>query len=222
MNEVVSEQMESRLRELGSRERFEFPSDVVPDSFRRAAVLIPFWRERGELFVVLTQRASKLRTHAGMVAFPGGGLDPGESWADAAVREAHEEVGLDPALVEILGPLDDAWSGAKHHLVPIVAWIDSIPQFVANPDEVSRVIIAPVTEIMRPGARSDETVYLGSLPCIKTTIALTVGDVYGLTADLLLEAIEWATGENHQRGQVRLRELEAFNANGQQPARLSS
>ena len=220
MNVELAEQMESRLRALASRERFAFPPEVVPESFGRAAVLIPFWREGDELFVVLTQRASKLRTHAGMVSFPGGGLDPGEGWAEAAVREAHEEVGLDPASVEVLGMLDDAWSGARHHLVPIVAWIDSVPRFVANPDEVSKVMVASVSEILRPNARSDETVYLGTLPCINTTIELSVGNVFGLTADLLLEAVEWATGQDSQRGRVRLRELEAFNANRQQPARL--
>ena len=217
MSAADVERMESRLRSLGSRTRFVLPPELIPRSFRRAAVLIAFWRDGDELYVVLTQRASKLRTHAGMVAFPGGGLDPGESWAEAAVREAHEEVGLDPASVEVLGLLDDAWSAAKHHIVPVVAWIDRVPQFVANPDEVAKVIVASVTEVLRPELRSDETVYLGTLACIKATIDISSARLYGMTADLLLEAVAWACGEDPQQGPVRLRELEAFNASGHQP-----
>ncbi len=212
MSAEITDAMEARLRSVHERERFRFPRNAIPDTFRRAAVLILFWREGDDISVVLTQRASRLRTHAGMVSFPGGVLEDGESWADAAVREAHEEVGLDPASVEILGLLDDAWSGAKHHLVPVVAWVDEAPRFVPNPDEVARVMVASVAEVLQPARRSEETVYLGSVPCINTTIEVAAGRVFGLTADLLLEAVEWASGAMPERGCVRLRELEAFNS----------
>ena len=212
MSTTDPDAMERRLRWLPQRERFAFPPSVVPDSYRRSAVLIPFWREGDELFVVLTERARNLRSHAGMVSFPGGVLEDGESWQEAAVREAYEEVGLDPKIVEVLGQLDDAWSGAKHHLVPVVAWLDRKPTFVANPDEVARILIVPIVQVLNPQARSNETVYLGTVACTNTTIEIEAGRVFGLTADLLLEAVEWATGENPERGQVRLRELEAKNA----------
>ncbi|MCP5043445.1 MAG: CoA pyrophosphatase [bacterium] len=204
--------MERRLRELPTREPFRFPSDAIPSFFRRAAVLIAFWRDGDDLFVALTERARHLRTHGGMVSFPGGQLDPGEDWADAAIREAYEEVGLDPTSVEVLGQLDDAWSSAKHHLVPVVGWLGGVPDFVANPDEVARIMLTPVSEVLRPNERRDETVYLGTVPCVNTTIEVSLGRVFGLTADLLLEAVEWASGEEPQRGRVRLRELEAANA----------
>jgi 8-oxo-dGTP pyrophosphatase MutT (NUDIX family) len=210
MSTRLADEMESRLRALGSRTRFTFPPEAIPESFGCAAVLIPFWREGDELYVVLTERASDLRVQGGMVSFPGGALEEGESWAEAAVREAHEEIGLDPASVEVLGLLDDAWSGAKHHLVPVVAWVDRVPRFAMNPDEVARIMVAPVSEVLRPEARSHETVHLGALPCINTTIELSSGRVFGLTAGLLLEAVEWASGEDPQRGPVRLRELEAW------------
>ena len=73
-------------------------------------------------------------------------------------------------------------------------------------------MVASVSEVLRPEARSHETVYLGALPCINTTIELSSGRVFGLTAGLLLDAVEWASGEDPQRGPVRLRELEAWKA----------
>lgn len=204
--------MEERLRAIAGRERFEFPADVVPSTYRRSAVLIPFWREEDELFVVLTERARRLRSHGGMVSFPGGALEPGETWVEAAVREAHEEIGLNPNHVEVLGLLDDAWSSAKHHLVPVVAWLEERPSLVANPDEVARIMFAGMSEILHPEARSEETVYLGTVPCINVTIKVSSGRIFGLTADLLLEAVEWAAGGSPERGRTRLRELEAKKA----------
>lgn len=207
-----ADEMEARLRALPGRERFVFPADAVPSNYRRCAVLIAFWREGDELFVVLTERARKLRSHGGMVSFPGGALEPGESWEQGAIREAHEEVGLDPSCVEVLGQLDDAWSSAKHHLVPVVAWLKERPVLVANEDEVARIMIAGVSEVLKPEARSEETVYLGTVPCINATIEVASGRIFGLTADLFLEAIEWAIGESPDRGRTRLRELEAKKA----------
>jgi 8-oxo-dGTP pyrophosphatase MutT (NUDIX family) len=212
MTDTSAEAMERRLRSLPDRERFAFPTEVVPVFYRRAAVLIPFWREGDDLFVVLTERARKLRSHGGMVSFPGGVLEADETWNVAAVREAHEEIGLDPGEVEVLGQLDDAWSSAKHHVVPVVAWLKGRPTFVANPDEVARIMIVSVAEVLSPEARSEETVYLGTTPCINETVEVSEGRVFGLTADLLLEAVEWATGGSPGRGRVRLRELEAKNA----------
>ncbi|MDP6977748.1 MAG: NUDIX domain-containing protein [Myxococcota bacterium] len=109
----------------------------------------------------------------------------------AAVREAHEEVGLDPSLVDVVGELDDAWSGGRHHLVPVVAWLRDAPALRANPAEVARVMRVPVREVLHPEARNDATVYLGSLACTNTTIDVSEGQIFGLTADLLLEAVEW-------------------------------
>ena len=78
MSAIDTAAFEQRLRAVADRERFVFPTEAIPSNFRRAAVLVPFWREADEVFVVLTKRASRMRTHAGMVAFPGGQLDAGE------------------------------------------------------------------------------------------------------------------------------------------------
>ena len=122
---------QQRLRQLGDRQPFEFPADSIPTDFRRAAVLVPFWEEAGEVRVLLTRRSRRMSRHAGEVAFPGGLLEEGASWEQAALRETHEEVGIDASRIEIVGRLDDAWSGARNHLVPVVGWTRSSSGTVA-------------------------------------------------------------------------------------------
>ena len=70
-----------------------------------SAVLSALWEEDGEAHVLLTRRTAWLRSHSGQVAFPGGRVEPGETLVEAALREAHEEVGLDPSAVEVIGRL---------------------------------------------------------------------------------------------------------------------
>ena len=200
-----------RLRALAERDAFVFPEAMIPPEFRRAAVLLPFWEEDGRIRVLLTQRAASLRAHKGEVAFPGGRLDPGESSQEAALREAHEEVGIDPSAVEIVGRVDDAWSGAGHHLVPWIGWIDEPPAWRANPDEVAALIPADAETLMRPGGVGIDTVEYEGVHYANATIALP-GDVqaYGLMADLLLEVLEWTTGHRSERGAQRLRDLDTY------------
>ena len=199
-----------RLRQLASRTPFEFPADAIPSHFRRAGVLIPFWEEAGQLRVLLTERAAHLSGHPGQVSFPGGQLEAGESWEQAAVREATEEVGIDPARVEVLGRLDDAWSGAGHHLVPVVAWLEGTPRFQANPGEVAKLLTPSVADLLRPGARSEEEIQHRGTRYLNQILDWPGGRVYGLSTDLLLEVLEWATGGEPNRGPARLQEMKTF------------
>ena len=133
---------ETSLRQLAHYEPFLFPREEIPPEFQRAAVLIPFWPQDGGLRTVLTRRSTRIRAHKGQVSFAGGRLDPGESWEQAALREAHEEIGIEPDRVEVIGRLDDAWSGAGHHVVPIVGWLAAPPVLVANEREVAEILVA--------------------------------------------------------------------------------
>ena len=109
-----------RLRALRTREAFRFPAEDVPAHYRRAAVLIPFWEQAGTVHVPLTRRSRQMSRHAGQIAFPGGLLEAGDTWEQAALREAGEEVGLDPEAVEVTGRLDDDWNGAESWIAPVV------------------------------------------------------------------------------------------------------
>ncbi|HET7477279.1 MAG TPA: CoA pyrophosphatase [Dermatophilaceae bacterium] len=109
--------------------------------------------------VVLTERAADLRSHAGQVSFPGGAIDPGETASAAALREAQEEIGLDPAGVEVLAELPPIGLAPSGYLVtPVLAWwARPSPVRVVDPVEVARVVRAPVAELVDPARRFSVT-----------------------------------------------------------------
>jgi 8-oxo-dGTP pyrophosphatase MutT (NUDIX family) len=195
------------LHRLSDRTPFSFPAGSVPRHFRRAAVLLPFWEEGGDIRVALIRRAESLRVHPGVVAFAGGIVDPGESFLEAAVREAAEEIDLDPTCIDFLGRLDDAWSGLGHHIAPVVAWLSVAPKLRPNPAEVAEVLTAPVSEILLPEARSVEELTVAGLSYTNVTLRWNGGSVDRLYAELLLEAIDWGLGGRPSSGPARLESM---------------
>jgi 8-oxo-dGTP pyrophosphatase MutT (NUDIX family) len=125
--------------------RHFFPADPTP-----AAVLMPLV-EREELMVLLTQRATQLRHHAGQVSFPGGRIEPGDgSPQAAALREAREEIGLDPRFVSVIGYLPDHLVITGFRVTPVVAFVR--PGFTLKPDtrEVEDSFEVPLKFIFDP------------------------------------------------------------------------
>ncbi len=145
-------------RQLADRERAADDLPAGARSGREAAVLVLFGPGRdGGGDVVLTERAAGLRAHPGQVAFPGGGLEPGDGGdaVRAALREAHEEVGLAAGGVRVLGSLPALRvppTGAS--VVPVLGW-DPVPGvLVADPAEVARVLRAPLPLLTDPAHRA--------------------------------------------------------------------
>lgn len=113
-----------------------------------AAVLIAIVMRSGGPTVLYTERSNNLRKHSGQVAFPGGRIDDtDETIAHAALREADEEVGLDPADVEIMGYMPPMFTGTNFLITPVVAVARPNNRFVANPAEVDAVFEVPLTLI---------------------------------------------------------------------------
>lgn len=115
------------------------------DGYRHAAVLIPLLPADRDWEVLLTRRNSDLPHHKGQVAFPGGSVDAGENCMDAALREAHEEIGLTPSRVEILGCHDDIWTPSGFIISPVVGILADADGLAPNPDEVARMFSVPLS-----------------------------------------------------------------------------
>jgi 8-oxo-dGTP pyrophosphatase MutT (NUDIX family) len=108
-----------------------------------AAVLAPIVAGPTGATVLLTRRSDSLASHTGQIAFPGGRLDPRETAVEAALREANEEVALDPARVEVLGLGDPYETGTGFLITPVIGWLTESPPVTPSPEEVAEVFEAP-------------------------------------------------------------------------------
>jgi 8-oxo-dGTP pyrophosphatase MutT (NUDIX family) len=117
---------------------------------RAAAVLIPI-TDRAEPGVILTQRPTWLRSHAGQVAFPGGKVDDtDENSIFAALREAEEELNIPPARVEVIGVADTYYSGSGYSITPVVGIIPPDLELQPNPQEVEDWFEVPLAFLLDP------------------------------------------------------------------------
>jgi 8-oxo-dGTP pyrophosphatase MutT (NUDIX family) len=124
---------------------------------RPAAVLVPLFEEDGAARVILTVRSDRLRSHQGEVAFPGGRLDGGEGVVAGALREAFEEVGLDPGSVTVVGELTAMPTVSSNTVMtPVVATLGARPTLVANPGEVERVFDVALSDLVADGVFHEE------------------------------------------------------------------
>ena len=132
--------------------------ELVPDwqplkPFERppvpAAVLIALVRRPEGHTVLYTERSPDLRAHSGQVAFPGGKVDRADAGpAAAALREAHEEVGMEPGDATILGYMPTYYTGTNYLITPVVAEVTPSAPFVPNPGEVHSVFEVPLNRIL--------------------------------------------------------------------------
>ena len=95
--------------------------NIEAPELKRASVLIPIIREGESFSLIFSRRAENLAAHSGQIAFPGGGVEEGETLTDAALREAEEEVGIPPRAVELIGRLDDLVTNSGFLVAPFVA-----------------------------------------------------------------------------------------------------
>lgn len=160
-----------------------------------SAVLAAVYEADAEAVVVLTRRAQSLRSHRGEVSLPGGRQEPGEDLWTTALREAEEEIALDPATVTHIGELDHLRTvTSQSFIVPYVATLPAPPELVAAPHEVELVLRVPLSELLSDGVYRQER---WGIPPQDRPIHFfeVVGDtVWGATAAMLHNLLALVTG----------------------------
>jgi len=131
---------------------------LLPNA-RRAAVLLGLFDRDGEAHLLFIRRASTLRSHSGEIAFPGGSVDPTDSTAViTALREAQEEIGLDPTRVEVLGIFSPVFTVVSNFLIiPVVAFLSQgLGTLQLQPSEVAEVLLIPLQGLANPAIMHTE------------------------------------------------------------------
>jgi 8-oxo-dGTP pyrophosphatase MutT (NUDIX family) len=156
---VVVSTLRQRLKLVEQASTLE---DVIegqlPDA-RKAAVLLALFELEGETHVLFIKRASTLRLHSGQMALPGGSVEPTDTTVVmTALRESQEEIGLDPARVEVLGLLNPVFTVVSNYLiVPVVAYLPQGPGILrTQPGEVAEVIFARLSALASPSISHTE------------------------------------------------------------------
>lgn len=161
-------------------------------SVKLSSVLVLLFPENGKIFTCLTRRPSTMKYHPGQISFPGGKVEKEDASAEmAALREAREEVGIDPSKIEILGKLSDFYLEiSRFSIQPFLAWADARPEFTVNTDEVEELILFPVSDFV-----ANEIIQETELQTVTGILSVKYfpykGQViWGATAMILSELIE--------------------------------
>jgi 8-oxo-dGTP pyrophosphatase MutT (NUDIX family) len=121
---------------------------ILSGPMQQAAVLLTLVEHADGLTVLFTERAPHLKHHAGQISFPGGRIEAGETAVDAALREAHEEIGLEPRDVAIAGALDTHVTGTGFSVAPVVGFISAPFRARPDPAEVAGVFEVPLRHFL--------------------------------------------------------------------------
>lgn len=161
------------------------------NELKRAAVLVVVADDgEGNAALVLTRRAERLNTHSGQFALPGGRIDAGESAAEAALREAREEISLELAADAILGRLDDYPTRSGYLITPLVAWAGREARMEANPAEVAAIYRVPFGVLDHPGSPEFVSIAESDRPVIRYPMLGTT--IHAPTAAVMYQFVEVA------------------------------
>jgi 8-oxo-dGTP pyrophosphatase MutT (NUDIX family) len=154
-------------------------------------VLVLFYPHMGDIHLPLILRSTYRGVHSGQVALPGGGREPEDHDLIAtALREAREEIGIEPTEVDVLGPLTPLFVYASNYLVlPIVAWADHRPEFQADPYEVAALLETPLRRLLDPDALRRESWDLRGQAVQVPFFEVKAQKVWGATAMILGELL---------------------------------
>jgi 8-oxo-dGTP pyrophosphatase MutT (NUDIX family) len=176
---------------------------ITRPGLRAASVAVCVLERRDEPCLLITKRAAGLRNHSGQWALPGGSRDPGESAAEAALRELREETGVAAEAGDVLGILDDYATRSGFLITPVVVWARGpAGTLVRQPSEVARIHVIPLADLDRP----PELLRIPESPAPVLRLALLGGHVYAPTGAII-----------HQFCQLALHGLTTRVAHFEQP-----
>lgn len=164
-------------------------------ALRDAAVLIPVVARGDTASVVLTLRTPHLARHAGQIAFPGGKIDPEDDGpVAAALREAHEEIGLDPAAVQPIGFVDPYLAGTGFRVFPVVGLVDPAAAVSPNLAEVAEIFEVPLSHLMADANFARESRAVGDRHHHFYALRYEARYIWGITAGILRSLFERVYG----------------------------
>jgi len=167
-----------------NRELSAQPDELL--RIKHSSVLLLLYIENQELNACLIKRPSHMKHHAGQIALPGGRIEKGETALETALRETWEEIGITSDQIEILGSLSEIYvQVSRFQIHPFVGWIEKIPQFVINKNEVEKMIYFPLKNMKNSFAEVELETITGKLkvPCFQ----FEDETIWGATAMILLE-----------------------------------
>lgn len=168
----------------------------MPERLTPAAVLVPVIERPQGLTVLFTQRTAHLNDHAGQVSFPGGRCEPTDaSPVFTALRETKEEIGLDPALIEVLGLLPEYRTGTGFTVTPVVGLVR--PPFELNPDgfEVAEIFETPLDFLLDPANHQRHSMEIGGVVRHYYAMPYQGYFIWGATAGMLVSLYRLLRGD---------------------------
>jgi len=159
--------------------------------FRPAAVLVPLFWQGDELHIMLTKRSEQLKHHSGQISFPGGGFDKADmTIRQSAIRETHEEIGIEQKYIEVVGYLDNIKTISGFFVTPFVAILKSGYQIKINPDEVSEVFSVPLKFFLNANNCQQHSATFKGKNIKYYVYRHETYNIWGVTAEIIVKLIK--------------------------------
>jgi 8-oxo-dGTP pyrophosphatase MutT (NUDIX family) len=180
-------------------------SAVPADQLRRAAVALILYAQDGDPWLLFTRRTERVADHKGQISFPGGSQDPTDaSLVETALREAQEELGVDPGSLRVVAGLEPVFTVVTRYIItPFVAYTPRRPEVRPNAFEVAEVIDVPIPALLDPAIRRVEVWDSHGVPREVYFYQYGEHNIWGATARILKQFLERCYTSEWWQGVVR-------------------
>lgn len=199
--EFCADDLIQRIKEILTHREIKRVSEesgfmAHPSSLVKAGVLLPLFCKDGSYHCLFTRRTDKVKRHKGEISFPGGIYDISDGDLSAtALREAHEEIGLKPQDVQLLGELDEVMTVTDFVVSPFVGLIPFPYSFVLSEEEIAELIILPLAGFLKEGVLSEEDWTYGEKTAKVYTYHCGRHVIWGATAKILRQFLALISAE---------------------------